>query len=961
MKYIILPLLCFLFLCSSGQENLLFKQIAIEHGLQSNTVYDIKVLKNHLLFIAHEKGLSSFDGTRFINYYNRDFPFCAVSNILQTDDGQVFCKSFNNVFFKLVDDSLHFEFELKNDQLYHYSFANANTITGLYHDSLYFYNTHLKKLQYKSIHKGVSASSLKQIEYTILNRSEMSTSLIAIDHSMNYFNVPMNLDGVNIIQQLKSKEAQLIVQNKLDLDLIESPSNKVIKKIKIGKNLFINNIVRIDQDLWICTTTGVYRLNKNSNETKWQTYLEDNNVSFVQKDGEGNYWFSTTNNGLFMATNFNIQKLVSHPSGFSFINGSRSDLFLGTNDGEIYTTNIINNNLKFLSRSQKQKSIESLFYDSVQKSIVYSSNVLYEQKNLGLKRSRIILKDYCSFRGTYLLAYAGFYLYSNKSNEIPWLVNRFENDSSELNEIKGLHRINYTSERLTSISADEENQIIYYATSTGIYQVDSTSFNPILLLEHRSDINDIVFYKNQIYVATKDKGLCVLKGMKLAPASIPNLSSTASIVYNLHVFNEKLWIHTENEIAKFDGQSSKIYSSSDGLPMQKVKDFYVDNDRVFLNVGHSILMFREGELQQEPHQAKLLIHNLVVNKKNYDYSKSIILNHEENNIIIHYSLIAFNNPTTTSIEYTINDGDPIRLWSEERNVSLPSLSSGTYEIKFFIVSNQNVESKESAIIRFEIKPPFWKTWWFILVSSVVLTGLMLFSFWRIWQKQKRENTLVQSKLLLEKELDKSMLSSIKAQMNPHFLFNALNTIQSYIYLNDKESAIMYTSKFSDLTRNILEMSTKDTITLDEEIKSLTLYLELEKMRFEDTFNYEVNIDRDLNRDYIKILSMLVQPYVENAIKYGLLHKKNNRVLKLTFKKENNLVVITIDDNGIGRKRSQELNKIKNRMHQSFAMEANKKRLEILKNNFEFIHFSVVDKYSNLGEPIGTQVIISLPV
>ena len=185
-----------------------------------------------------------------------------------------------------------------------------------------------------------------------------------------------------------------------------------------------------------------------------------------------------------------------------------------------------------------------------------------------------------------------------------------------------------------------------------------------------------------------------------------------------------------------------------------------------------------------------------------------------------------------------------------------------------------------------------------------------------------------------------MLSSIKAQMNPHFLFNALNTIQSYIYLNDKESAIMYTSKFSDLTRNILEMSTKDTITLDEEIKSLTLYLELEKMRFEDTFNYEVNIDRELNRDYIKIPSMLVQPYVENAIKHGLLHKKNNRVLKLTFKKENNLVVIIIDDNGIGRKRSQELNKIKNRMHQSFAMEANKKRLEILKNNFEFIHFSV---------------------
>jgi LytS/YehU family sensor histidine kinase len=157
------------------------------------------------------------------------------------------------------------------------------------------------------------------------------------------------------------------------------------------------------------------------------------------------------------------------------------------------------------------------------------------------------------------------------------------------------------------------------------------------------------------------------------------------------------------------------------------------------------------------------------------------------------------------------------------------------------------------------------------------------------------------------------------------------------------------------------MSTKDTITLDEEINSLKLYLELEKMRFEDSFNYTIQQATSLNKDMIRIPSMLVQPYVENAIKHGLLHKKTNRLLKINFDQLDNHIIINIDDNGIGRKRSQELNQIKNRRHESFAMNANKKRLDILKNTYSDINFDIIDKMSPLGEPLGTKVIIKLPI
>jgi LytS/YehU family sensor histidine kinase len=133
------------------------------------------------------------------------------------------------------------------------------------------------------------------------------------------------------------------------------------------------------------------------------------------------------------------------------------------------------------------------------------------------------------------------------------------------------------------------------------------------------------------------------------------------------------------------------------------------------------------------------------------------------------------------------------------------------------------------------------------------------------------------------------------------------------------------------------------------------------MRFEDSFTHEIIVDKSINKELLTIPSMLIQPYVENAIKHGLLHKKTDRILIVKFEIENNKLKVTIDDNGIGRKRSQELNAIRQRKHQSFAMDANKKRLEILKHNFKDISFEIIDKYSSMDEPIGTKVIITLPI
>jgi LytS/YehU family sensor histidine kinase len=206
-------------------------------------------------------------------------------------------------------------------------------------------------------------------------------------------------------------------------------------------------------------------------------------------------------------------------------------------------------------------------------------------------------------------------------------------------------------------------------------------------------------------------------------------------------------------------------------------------------------------------------------------------------------------------------------------------------------------------------------------------------------------------------LNKSLLASIKSQMNPHFIFNALNTIQAYIFLNDKENATGYLSKFSKLTRSILEMSEKDEVFLAEEIETLKLYLDLEKMRFQEGFNYSLNTS-EVEVDEIKIPSMIIQPYVENAIKHGLLHSSNEKQLSINFTSKNNCLLVEIKDNGIGRKRAEELRLQQEKFHAGFSTKANEKRLKLLGHENNIV-VSYIDNYDINNQATGTTVILTI--
>ena len=217
-------------------------------------------------------------------------------------------------------------------------------------------------------------------------------------------------------------------------------------------------------------------------------------------------------------------------------------------------------------------------------------------------------------------------------------------------------------------------------------------------------------------------------------------------------------------------------------------------------------------------------------------------------------------------------------------------------------------------------------------------------------------------LEIQKLLAETQLMALRAQMNPHFVFNCLNSIQECIVTEKYGEASLYLNKFSKLFRSVLNNSGKVLISLADEIEVLELYLSLEEMRFEKSFQYKINVGEDLEADEILIPSMLLQPFVENALWHGLMHKPENRHLTICFKKQSeDIFQCVIDDNGIGRKKALELKEqqSRSRRHVSKGMDICRDRIDLLQKQGYHAILQIIDKYDEQGEALGTKAVIEL--
>jgi two-component sensor histidine kinase len=923
-------------------------QYLTDKGLQSNSIYNLHVAKNGLLYIAHSKGLSSFDGNHFTNYYHKERPFTEVTNIMETDDGDIFCKAFNNVLFRKIGDSLRWFTSIIP---YSFGFASSaaykNDIYSITNDSIIVFNAKT------NTRTGVALNTAKVMQG---NSAVKFIAPSLYNNTAAVFVINQN----KTVCRLSQKVSFNIHFNNGDVFFIENKSvgsinyyteNEAISIQPLAKNSTVNYISTTDSAIWICTTNGLYYRNKYNKGGKFTYMFSGFDISDVKQTNEGNYFVSTIGQGLLFVPSFNVNILSSLPQNITCIAGKNNNLFLGCKDGNVLEYDLSQNSITKTYNNNKT-AVKFILQNIADETKFITRNIT----QVGSKTIPFLIKDYCVLNNNIIFATnGGMYLYQNVPDK-HWVNKYIVAGAATDGKLK---KLSFSNEHTSTIKYNRFTDKFYINNYSGILEMANGYKDAQKMPEPNCVLKDMCVWNGDLLLASKDRGILKWNGKNYETAFPKN--QTTGILYKFETYKDELWILGEDAIFCYKDTKLITYNNQVGINAENMRGLYVSEKTVYASNGNAVIQFLKSNAVGNIAQPSFALGKVINENAGKIIKENSSLPYNENFISFQFSLIAYANAVNTHIAYSINNKDIVHLPSDRREINLDFLKPQNYTVEFYIVSNGITSLKPISKFSFSIAPPFYNTWWFYALCAIIAVSVIYFIVTRRIKKERAALALKESKLLLEQELDKSTLSGIKAQMNPHFIFNALNTIQSYVYMNDKKKAGSYISKFSDLTRSILEMSNKENITLGEEINSLQLYLSLEKMRFEDSFDYGITTADNVNKDKITMPSMLLQPYVENAIKHGLLHRKTNRQLQIFFTLQNGYLKVVIDDNGIGRKRSMELNTINAKNHNSFAMGANKKRLDILKQQHSNIALEIIDKYSDQGEVLGTQIVILLPL
>jgi hypothetical protein len=293
--------------------------------------------------------------------------------------------------------------------------------------------------------------------------------------------------------------------------------------------------------------------------------------------------------------------------------------------------------------------------------------------------------------------------------------------------------------------------------------------------------------------------------------------------------------------------------------------------------------------------------------------------------------------------------------TQNKEINFPFLPPNKYEFQLRTINDDGKVTSLTIIKRFKIRLPFWETWWFMLFSFLVLLGCGYLVYRNHLKNLEREN-------MTKEEINKYRQQALSKQMNPHFLFNSLNSIQYYIIKNDKISSSRYLSKFALLMRVILNNSQSQAISLNDEMTALKLYLELESMRFKDRFEYTIEIDPLINQISTLIPPFIIQPFIENSIWHGLMNREGNGLLQLKFHLEETHLRCIVEDNGVGRKQAAEIEGKNPFERSSKGISITESRISLFdKKGLLTDPVTYIDLVDQDGNSEGTRVVVLIPI
>ncbi len=933
-------------------------------GLPSNSIYK-SILDNHgFLWIATDNGIAKFDGKNFKIYTTtQGLPDNEITDIFIDSSHRIWVTPFRRTaaYYNPVKD--RFENEDTDPELQKVELGNTNRGSVLQYGGIAFCNNLRDFFIYKSgkvtIYKGVmnikkSFAPEKIIEFRpekyliispdsvrvfIKNRFTKSFPLQTDFFYSEYFGNALYIATGNQIKKYR-------VDNEGNISLVLQKTFPFVIRIfcKSGKNLAVATYNR---------TT--YPVDTASLELK-DPLLYNIAVRNVLEDKNGSTWIASIDRGLIKIQ----QKRIS-----SF---TITDKALNDEITQHFTTLAIINEKIFVGNNYG----EVLIYDGVYD---IKKRALSSEKNMDAVVRKIIeLKDQ-----VYVACQTGSFILDKKSLQI---VKRFEgrdNLSSKsallLNDsvlLLGTHamavKYNIAAnkgfdtiiKRITAFGVNRAKEI-YIGSNDGLYRWDHDSLfyfgKKYKALSYR--VNTIFTTADDlVWVGLGSDSLLILKNNQLVKSIALGDIIPGSVCKSLYSSRPGIiWLGTNKGLNKiqyqFTNEKLTFYNTafglSDGLIGEQVNDITIYKDTVYAATNGGI-SYLPANLNLPVADITTFITRVSINGVDTLVMKNYTLGYDQNDISISFSGADLTGYYPL-FEYRVNEA----AWqkTDKNNIEL-RLASGKYNIQIRGMKRDGTPSSQTESISIFIKTPFWQSgiFWTIMVIS-----LFIISFFILETRNKQKRKAEVEKVVTEKKLTELEMQALKAQINPHFVFNCLNSIKGFIFDRDYKQADKYLDKFSDLMRSTIDNSDASIISLRNEISYLDNYLQLEKLRFEDKFNYAIAVNEDIDKDQVFVPAMLLQPYVENAIRHGMRFLENKKgQININVKKENNFIVCEIDDNGIGREKAAEL---KSKMHveyQSKGMNISKRRAELYN-----IEQMVTDKKDERGIATGTTITVKIPI
>ncbi len=393
--------------------------------------------------------------------------------------------------------------------------------------------------------------------------------------------------------------------------------------------------------------------------------------------------------------------------------------------------------------------------------------------------------------------------------------------------------------------------------------------------------------------------------------------------------------------------TNTYFSTADGLIDEQVNDLALFNDTIYAATSGGI-SYLPVSLTLPISDIQTHITRVAINGKDAELMDYYKVPYSQNDIVIEFSGIDLTG-FIPLFEYSINGNK----WSSTEKLELKELSPGTYNIRIRALKRDGTPSAKETLLIVKVQTPFWKNPYYIIPFTLLLFGSTLYFL----QKQnKRKQKAALDRVITEKKIAELEMQALKAQINPHFVFNCLNSIKGFIYERNYEKADLYLDKFSELLRRTMDNADASIISLKDEIKYLNNYLALEKLRFTNKFDYLLEVEAGINPDSTFVPAMLLQPYVENAIRHGVRFLDNKKgIIKIIARKENDTLICEIDDNGIGREKAALMKSAMHIEYQSRGMQLSKRRAELYN-----IESKIIDKKDTDGQPLGTTIRLYIP-